>query len=303
MILIAGWGRLGRHLSYLLRPYHEKILIWHSSQKCLVRVRTRTSGPHPSNRESGSNCSPLLDPYVPYGLEKETSWAAIDSWSRVLTTIRNEGYPTEAVFLTLPDRFLKDSIDQLKNLGYSGELVHFSGAFYYPQAFDLHPLASFDYSLLPESLYSAIYWVSSHPPPIPLLKKLLPFISSSQLIPLKPEHKALYHALCVLAGPGAQVLWQEIEREFENIGLPSEVLLPYLHSLLPGLPDSSLANLHAPREKTPLSALKVSGPWIRQDQNTIAAHLTNLPQPLQDLYKHLMNLANKNISSSPKEFL
>lgn len=310
MILIAGWGRLGRHLSYLTRPYHQRFLIWHTSQNRLVRVRSnRQQGVYsPPDLEtcsslsvasstevtnSSSQSKPLAqnDLYFTYGLQLENHWQNVDSWETLFLLLRRENFKIESIFLSLPDRLLKESIDSLIHAGFNGPVIHFSGAFYHTHAYDLHPLASLGYDLLPDSLYSSIYWVSSYPPPPLMREKLFPFIRPTQYVTLLPEQKNLYHALCVLAGPGAQVIWHRVVHEFETMGLPAKILIPYLHTLLPRLPNSQEEESKvASIKKVNALKLKITGPWTRQDQNTIAAHLSQLQPPLKELYSQLMTM-------------
>jgi hypothetical protein len=90
---------------------------------------------------------------------------------------------------------------------------------------------------------------------------------------LRTEQKALYHALCVMAGNFPQLLWQAAGRRLgEQLRLPQAVLEPYLRQTL----ENHL--------RDPEGAL--TGPLARGDEGTMARNLAALgDDPLADLYR------------------
>src|SRR5690606_13934915 len=80
---------------------------------------------------------------------------------------------------------------------------------------------------------------------------------------LKAEDRALYHALCVMAGNFPALLWGKLVKDFEQLlGLPPEAALPYM------------ARAHRNLEQTRTGAL--TGPLVRGDRKTIARNLEAL---------------------------
>src|SRR5690606_28458886 len=107
-------------------------------------------------------------------------------------------------------------------------LVHCSGALGIPGIAGAHPLMTFG----PE-----LYSLDSY--------RRIPFMidqgfSLEQLLPGLPnphnhisvEHKAQYHALCVMAGNFPQILWRAVSQRFAALGVGDDALGPYLQQSL-----------------------------------------------------------------------
>src|SRR5438309_769347 len=72
----------------------------------------------------------------------------------------------------------------------------------------------------------------------PPLSALLPGVpNESYRVPASA--RPLYHALCVLAGPGTTLLWQKLFRELEaRWGIPRAAVIPYLRQITRNLETS-----------------------------------------------------------------
>src|SRR5690606_25694883 len=104
-------------------------------------------------------------------------------------------------------------------------------------------------------------------------EELLPGLKN-KAYEIDPEQKGLYHALCSLAGNFTVMLWEKAFSDFERrLGLPKEVLTPFLHRTAANLANSS-------GEKSVLT-----GPLVRGDQVTIERHLGVLNgDPYREVY-------------------
>ncbi len=147
-------------------------------------------------------------------------------------------------------------------------LLHCSGALGIPGIAGAHPLMTFGPDLYPLESYQRIPFMLDQG------------LEMAELLPGLPnphnhiavEHKAQYHALCVMAGNFPQILWQSITQRFSQLGMTQDVLEPYLRQVL----ENFLAN--------PDGAL--TGPLARGDKGTIARNLQALQHDnLQPLYQ------------------
>ena len=220
--LIAGDGRLGRHLRHALG---------------LLGLRFRTW----SRREN---------PGVSLAEAVTTSPVGV----RVLLAVSDGAI--EALAATLPSGTV---------------IVHFSGALITPRARAAHPLGTFsDRLLTPPEYRQLAFVIEAEGPP---LAELLPgFTNPSYAIP--SAARPLYHALCVLAGPGTTLLWQKLFGELESRwGIPRAAAIPYLRQITKNLETS---------------AAPLTGPFARQDRGTIAANLAALgDDSYRDVYAAL----------------
>lgn len=175
------------------------------------------------------------------------------SWNR-----RDSPSPEEALssadfmLLAISDDALEDFLNEHPQLR-RAETVHFSGSRSIGGITGLHPLMSFGPEFYDLETYRSIPFIEE--------KGGLSFTEVFPGLPnpsraLDVEQKALYHALCVLAGNFSALLWMKAFSDFEkNLDLPKSFLLPYLKRVA--------ANLVA----SPDEAL--SGPLIRGDMETI----------------------------------
>lgn len=142
---------------------------------------------------------------------------------------------------------------------HSRTLVHCAGALSLPGVAGAHPLMTFGREPYDLERYRRIPFLieSGH-----VFDEVLPGLPN-------PHHtvntgdKALYHALCVIAGNFPQLLWQAVAQRFEHrLDLPTEVLRPYLQQTL----ENFLSD--------PGGAL--TGPLARDDRRTVQRNLTAL---------------------------
>lgn len=147
-------------------------------------------------------------------------------------------------------------------------LVHCSGALSLPGVAGAHPLMTFGQQLYALKQYRSIpFMVDSGRD----FGALLPGLPNPHY-PIPPEHKARYHALCVMAGNFSQLLWQGVARRFTDLGLPAGTLEPYLRQVL----ENFL--------RDPATAL--TGPLSRGDWQTIDRNLGALNgDSLDPLYR------------------
>ncbi|HET6565875.1 MAG TPA: DUF2520 domain-containing protein [Xanthomonadales bacterium] len=160
-------------------------------------------------------------------------------------------------------------------------LVHCSGALGIPGIAGAHPLMTFGLDLYPLETYRRIPFMIDQGFD---MDELLPGLPNPHNH-ISVEHKAQYHALCVMAGNFPQILWQAVSQRFALLGVEDEALAPYLQQVL----QNFLAN--------PGSAL--TGPLARGDSGTIDRNLNALAgDGLQALYQSFVDFhsAEQNCS-------
>jgi len=137
-------------------------------------------------------------------------------------------------------------------------LVHFSGALNIPGLHAAHPLMTFGSKLEERAWYEKIPFVLDTGD---TLADLLPGLPNP-FCTLPPEQRALYHALCTLAGNFSSLLWRQIGDRFEqNLGMPRALLTPFL--------QQCAVNSAAPTSQ-------LTGPVVRGDWGTVKKHLSTL---------------------------
>jgi predicted short-subunit dehydrogenase-like oxidoreductase (DUF2520 family) len=147
--------------------------------------------------------------------------------------------------------------------------IHFSGGLATSLAIGAHPLFSFANALYERELYERIPFVIDEG--APRLSALIPGLPNPSFF-IRPDQRARYHALCVLAGNFTTLLWRklffELNREY---GIPRDQAFPYLESVARGLAETG----------SPLS-----GPLSRGDTATIARNLEALKgDPFAQVYR------------------
>lgn len=156
--------------------------------------------------------------------------------------------------------------------------IHFSGASHFEKIISAHPLMSFGPDLYDFSVYKKIHFVISE---ISNLKELFPFMENSFSI-LPPEKKPLYHSLCVLGGNMPILLWEKMNTELTQLGIPPQTTDLYLETIL--------RNYLNHREKA------FTGPLKRKDLTTIANNLLALKSdPYQKVYAAFVDSQNIKI--------
>jgi predicted short-subunit dehydrogenase-like oxidoreductase (DUF2520 family) len=156
----------------------------------------------------------------------------------------------------------------LKHLaGLDKTVVHFSGAMNVPEVIAAHPLMTFGPELYDRDTYFRIHFVLTG---AANLNEILPGLPNEFSL-LAPEHKALYHALCVIGGNFPIILWQKMFSEMERLGVPREAARVYLETVLHNT------------MKNPQTAL--TGPLARKDRTTVLKNIEALENdPFQEVY-------------------
>lgn len=148
-------------------------------------------------------------------------------------------------------------------------LIHCSGALSIPGVAGAHPLMTFAEGLYDLQTYQTMPFM------------LEAGYSFDELFPDLPnphfaisvEDKARYHAMCVMAGNFATLLWKGVSDRFgQQFGLPAETLHPYL--------KQTVSNF----TQAPETAL--TGPLARNDEQMIECNLNALAgDPMQEIYR------------------
>jgi len=148
-------------------------------------------------------------------------------------------------------------------------LIHCAGALTIPGVAGAHPLMTFGHQLYPRERYRDVPFMVEAGQRFADLFPGLP----NQSYPVAIEHKALYHALCVMAGNFPQCLWQATGQRLEQeLAVPPEALSAYLRQSL----DNFLAD--------PAGAL--TGPLSRGDATTLERNQQALgDSPMAGLYR------------------
>ena len=138
--------------------------------------------------------------------------------------------------------------------------LHFSGSRTVAGAHGFHPLMTFGPEAYDRETYRAIPFVTERGgPEFSGVFPALPNPSCS----IDPGQKALYHALCVLAGNFPTLLWNKAIDLFEaRLGLSREMLAPYLEQTL----RNTLAS----------GGEALTGPLARRDRGTVERNLRAL---------------------------
>lgn len=147
--------------------------------------------------------------------------------------------------------------------------IHCSGAVTTPLAECAHPLMLFGDELYDLDTYRRIPFVCERGRrPFP---ELFPELANPFTV-IDPEHKPLYHALCVIGGNFTTLLWSKVfEDGARRLGLDRELFYPYLEQVV--------RNLEASEDP-------LTGPLARGDRRTIERHLRALAgDPFQKVYE------------------
>lgn len=207
------------------------------------------------------------------------------SWDRAQDPHLLKSKITDAthVLLAVSDGAL-ESFYRKHLAGLDKVVVHFSGALHIPDLIAAHPLMTFGPNLYERETYSQIHFVLTG---AKSLQQALPGVPNS-FSSLAPEHKALYHALCVLGGNFPVILWQKMFAEFARLGIPAEAARPYLETVL----HNTLKN--------PQSAL--TGPLARGDQATVLKNIEALENdPFQKIYFAFTETVAPELLAGPQD--
>jgi predicted short-subunit dehydrogenase-like oxidoreductase (DUF2520 family) len=169
--------------------------------------------------------------------------------------------------------------------------IHFSGRLAHEKIFAAHPLMTFSYTLYDKYFYPEIPFVTERGQPN--FQKLFPELKNPSY-QIYAHQKAYYHALCTMAGNFATLLWSGVTPNVKSLGLPKEILNPYILQVTKNFMSSGENSL--------------TGPLARGDKKTIHEHLNALQDTdLQPLYYSFLNQYQKRAPSpqtpTPGDFI
>ena len=180
------------------------------------------------------------------------------------------------VLLLIPDDQIECFIQNHQTIQ-GKTLIHFSGSLFSEKAQGCHPLMTFGDDLYELSRYQSIPFVVDEGVDFGQIFPLL----ENTVYPIKPEQKAIYHAMCVMAGNFSHMLWQVTGAELKNLGLPAHIMSSYL------LQNTENFVCHPEHSAT--------GPFVRGDSDTINHHQTALANhPLSGIYQAFYDLNERN---------
>jgi 2-dehydropantoate 2-reductase len=139
-------------------------------------------------------------------------------------------------------------------------LVHCSGSLSLNDAIGLHPLMSFAKELYSHRSYKEIPFVIDCK--VEDFRNIFPQLENKVYV-ISKSQKAYYHALCVMSGNFATILWSKLFKELEStFNIPHEAAFFYLDAITRNLVTDYTSAL--------------SGPLVRNDTATINKNLDAL---------------------------
>lgn len=182
------------------------------------------------------------------------------------------------VLLLVSDHAIAALLKQFPYLN-DKQLIHCSGALTIPGVAGAHPMMTFSDSLYDLDLYRSIPFVveTGH-----TFRDLFPSLQNPGFA-VAVEDKARYHALCVIAGNFAQLMWKGVLDRFDKqFEWPAGILEPYLKQVTTNFVQN------------PKSAL--TGPLVRNDDKTIERNIDALEgDPLQNVYQAFVDLHRHSV--------
>lgn len=256
-ILILGDGKLAHHL--------------------MAYLRDELSASQASSLESVSvQASESSEAQLP---------ASLHQWSRKKEA-RGECQPFEAMvsqathlIFAVSDRAIEELVLRAKpNAKADAIFVHCSGSLVIDGAHCAHPLMTFSDRLYDHETYLEMCFVVDEDGL--RLDELIPGLWNACLR-LPKQDRPLYHALCAASGNLVSLIWKESFARFEALGVPAQVVRPYLSQIA--------INSIADSENAPTGAL------VRGDRETIQKHLKALDSTLlgevYEVFARRMNAA------------
>lgn len=191
----------------------------------------------------------------------------------------------DRVLLLVSDSAIGELLKQYPFL-HDKQLVHCSGTLNLPGVAGVHPLMTFAEASYDLETYQSIPFVVEEGQDFARLFPALP----NRSFTIRTDDKALYHAMCVMAGNFSQLLWKGVSERFgRHLELPVESLYPYIRQLASNF------------SRAPGSSL--TGPLVRNDTETVRNNLSALAgDPMQDLYRAFVKYYQaKNQADNPRE--
>ncbi len=219
--------------------------------------------------------------------------AALARWVEALAVDRLSDVRGDLLLLTVPDDAIRQVSQALADAGFSGmAAVHTSGAQDASslaalesrgvQVGSLHPAFPFaDVETAITRLPGATFAVEAAQEP--LLGWLRDWVAAldGRVLLIPPGGKATYHAALVMASNYTVTLYAASESLLLGLGADKAAVDQALNALL----AATVENLRVQGVPDALT-----GPLVRADVGTIAAHLEALDQPLADVYRQLARL-------------
>lgn len=200
--------------------------------------------------------------------------ARLVTWQRNQDISQLKQYLNEKplVWLAISDSSIIKFYEEHLALDVSGQnlrVVHFSGALHDSRLISAHPLMSFSENLFADSFYDQIHFVINN---CENLQEALPGFKNP-FTKIMSAQKAFYHALCVISGNFPQLLWSEIFKEADKLGIPEEAFEIYIKKITENFIE--------------LKEAALTGPLIRKDNITIEKNIAALENnlKLQNIYE------------------
>jgi len=179
----------------------------------------------------------------------------------------------DCIWVAVADRAIENVISLVDY--FSGPIFHVSATHLSKKALDVHFLGSFSHQLFDPNFYQSLAIVTSQLQTKEVLRNYYPELKNKIHI-ISPSDKARYHSACVIGGPGAMTLWWQMNALFQQIGLPTDSMLPYLETIFQNWKNIKQA--------------AITGPWTRNDTETIEKNYSALPdKQTKQLYTTLLN--------------
>lgn len=151
--------------------------------------------------------------------------------------------------------------------------VHLSGALEVSGVESAHPLMTFGKQLYDLDLYKKIPFIVKQGVSF---QRIFPGLSNP-FYSLPADKKPFYHALCVVGGNFTGLLWNEMKKNFQNLGLPSDIADLYLRQIV----ENFIA----------MGSASLTGPIVRKDFKTINKNILALKNTqLEKLYKCFVDI-------------
>ncbi len=177
------------------------------------------------------------------------------------------------ILLLISDSAISEFLQQHPFL-YEKTIIHCSGAHSFPGTIGVHPLMTFGDDYYALDVYTSIPMVcEASTQAEQQFGQLFPQLNNP-VYSIRAEDKALYHAYCVSAGNLSQIIQQLSTEGIQRLGLPAEILHPYLSQNLKNFISEGNSSL--------------TGPLVRSDQLTIDANLAALKGlPMENIYRQI----------------
>ena len=188
--------------------------------------------------------------------------ALAEAWDGQVSLFSREGRPSGWVLLAVPD----DEIESMAQ-HFEGRCVHLSGSRHFPHIPCAHPLTSFN--------GAASDWSDT---PLAMTGDVPEFVKDAFVrlgfapFSLPAEKKALYHAAAVFTSGHTATLWLLVDKILRDndVHLPGKGIWPLAQETLSNVQENGVAGR--------------TGPFVRNDTETIKQDTNALPESLQELF-------------------